>query len=1468
MTMQLSSRNQTYWKKFLFSCLLGLAPALLCGQASGEIGRPFITNYSPREYKAHAQNWSILKDRRGVIYFGNSIGLLEYDGVSWRLMQLPNQSVMRSLALTEEGQLLFGSSADLGYITQDDRGQSQMVSLLSVIPERARNFNEIWTIQVTPEGYYFQAREHLYLLRPRAGLSPSPSDWECTIWDPPTGDMFMYSFYLDGTYYLHQREKGLMMVRGDSLVLAPGGEYYAKERIQMMLPLHQPGSQEPRYLMGQFYKGLTIYDGKTVSPFQATPEVQAFLATNLLYKGVLTPEGDIALGSTDKGVAVISVEGELKYIIDRQAGLQDNTVYAMYIDPDNQRELWMGLDKGLAKFETRSPLTLFNDKSGLNSTIISLHRHQGTLFLGTTIGVFYLDGKDGKIRQISGSGEQVFAMMSYGDQLLIPSEGLLTLKDGGIIPVRASEGGEFQTASIHQSILDTTYIFVGLMNGIASLHYEQGKWIEDRRNKDIHESVWSIKEIVPGELWVGTATQGVLKIEYSIDGSGCSIDRIQRFGPAEGLPEGGAKVFNLKGKLYFASKTGVYSPSPTGDGIRHVPELEMVSLGGDHNEYSLNEGFDGKVWVNFGKESALLTYHTEDSFSVYKAPFLPFSESNVFTIYPDKDDITWFATGEGLFRYDGKVKKDYEKDFPTLIRSVIVADDSVLAGGRANLDNLRPTLNYEYNSLTFEFASPFFDQEDKNLYQSYLEGYDPTWGPWGNKTSREYTNLPPGDYTFHARAKNVYGKTGQSAHFSFQVLAPWYQSWWAYLFYALLGASLVYAIVRWRTRQLKSRSEELESAVEARTHELQRRLNELATVNQISRALVSQLHVEELLKLVGEEMQTLFEANVVYIALHDKATNMIHFPYEFGDHNPSRPFGEGLTEKIITTHEPLLVNEDIRTREAHLQTRQFGVVSKSYLGVPIPIGEEILGVLSVQSTQAENKFDEADMRLLHTIASNLGVALHNAQLFEETRQARAAAEEANEAKSTFLSTVSHELRTPLTSVLGFAKIIRKRLDERIFPLISAEEPKIQRTIKQIQDNLQVVVSEGERLTTLINDVLDLAKIEAGKFEWNFISLNMEQVLRHAIAATEGLFQTKPLAFQVEIPENLPPVQGDQDKLIQVIINLLSNAVKFTDQGSVTLRAHTEGAQLIVEVEDTGMGIAREDQQKVFEKFKQVGDTLTDKPQGTGLGLPICKEIVEHHGGNIWVESALGKGSTFYFSLPLAPSESPSPPQLNLDQLVQQLRQPSTHTQGKANGLPQHILIVDDEAHIRTLLRQELETLGYQIEEAENGKVALEFIRNAPPDLIILDVMMPGMNGFDLAAILKNDPATMTIPILILSIIKDKERGYKIGVDRYLTKPIDTEVLFKEVESLLEQGQSHKKVMIVEENESTIKTLSHVLAAKGYQVVEANGANMVEKALAAMPDVIILNSLLSDHEKTLKSLRFEKGLENVLFFIYQ
>lgn len=242
--------------------------------------------------------------------------------------------------------------------------------------------------------------------------------------------------------------------------------------------------------------------------------------------------------------------------------------------------------------------------------------------------------------------------------------------------------------------------------------------------------------------------------------------------------------------------------------------------------------------------------------------------------------------------------------------------------------------------------------------------------------------------------------------------------------------------------------------------------------------------------------------------------------------------------------------------------------------------------------------------------------------------------EVDRMKTDFIATVSHELRTPLTSVMGFAKIMGQRLERRIFPHVPADDRRNQRAVEQVREHTAIILSEGERLTALINDVLDISKMEAGRMSWHIEAYDPVRLAQKAYHSVEGLFPPGGPMLVLDVPEELPEMYGDANRLHQVLINLLSNAAKFTEEGMVELGVKLVEGGVLFWVRDTGLGIPAGQLDDVFEKFKQVGDTLTSKPAGTGLGLPICRQIVQAHGGRIWAESVVGEGSVFQVDLPL------------------------------------------------------------------------------------------------------------------------------------------------------------------------------------------------------------------------------------------
>ncbi len=1629
-----------YTRSVMLLCGLALFLAVISNHAfsqvqdSGpkEIGRPFITNYDPETYGANQQNWQIAQDAKGIVYFGNTEGLLSYDGVNWRLHRTPKNNIIRSLDVDEQGNIWIGGDSEIGYFKPNDTGELTYVDLASKVPEERKDFDDVWATKVTSQGVYFSSLNETFIWRNDSlyMLLPDSASFEVYL-------------QLEHDFIKFDTDSGIFKLENNQYIQLPGSE-----KILTLGQVRPPIQIDPdKMLIGLRSGNLFIYENGALNSFNSEIE-ETLKLDGSLHVVVLLPNDRLAFGTTRSGVYITDLRGRILQHYDVSNGLQDKVVYGAFAD--HFGSLWLALDNGISRIETGSPFEYFDAGMGLTSNVLAIERYRGKLFVGTTEGASWLDQDAGVFKPVNGIGFQTFDLLQMNDELLSASQNG-TQRIEGDRAVRLTEGiaRDFNTLSMLQYSSNEDYLFVG--SGILKVfkYLSPGKWELLGRIPNFNHDIWSIQEDGDGRLWLGSGSDGAYRLTF-MDFPNLDSVEVEHFGVEHGLPDGQLLISKVGNDLYFTPYKGFYRFDESDK--RFHPDSTFgtrAMLTG----YRLFEESPEKVWISYLDGIGLASKNSSGTFDIETTPFSPLDGALIGAIYSDANGVAWIGTSKGLIKYKEDVPINFNSTFYTLIRELKVSGDSLLYGGNGrSAEQLH--LDFANNDLTFSFAAPFYLKENKTQYQTWLEGFADAWSLWSTKTEKEYTNLPGGDYTFHVRARNIYGQIGEESTYSFTIRPPWYLSTAAILLYILAGIGLVWAIVRLRTGQLKRQRRLLEQTVDDRTSQLKQRVEELAvinsvqqglvaemdmqgiynlvgdkvrdifdaqivsiaifdhekelekfhylfeegekhfpeprpldvlrkhliktakpfianrpddpalidlgivnpkpvpgtkmpqtavfmpllvgdqvrgyislqnldrpfafsgsdvnllstlsnsmsvalenarlfdetnrllaiskqseaemsTVNNVSKALATQLDLETLIGMVGDQMRDLFKANIVYIALLDESREAINFPYQFGDDILPIKYGEGLTSRIIRSGETILINKDIDESYAKMGIERKGKEAASYLGVPIPVGGENIGVLSVQSTEQENRFDEDDKRLLATIATHVGVAMHNAKLFDQTlksqaqaEEAQKLAEEANEAKSAFLSTVSHELRTPLTSVIGFAKIIRKRLTDKLFPLIETTDPRTQRTMEQVSQNLNVVVSEGERLTSLINDVLDLAKIEAGKMEWHMEKTDVGKVIEQAVAATSAVFESKSLRLSSKINGELPLITCDRDKLIQVLINLLSNAGKFTDKGSVTVSASQLDDEIVVSVKDTGMGISEEDRHKVFEKFKQVGDTLTDKPKGTGLGLPICKEIIEYHGGRIWLESTMGKGSTFSFSIPVeGTAESSSA--LHLDDLVKQLKEQVLNTANpRGEGVEQTILVVDDEAPIRDLLRQELTESGYRVREAANGKDALDEIRKERPDLVILDIMMPEMNGFDVAAVLKNDPATMDIPILVLSIVQDKERGYRLGVDRYLTKPIDTDALFKEVGNLLEQGKSRKKVMIVDENSSTVRTLAEVLETRGYQVVESNGMELIQKAVDSKPDIIILNSVLSGNKDAIKTLRFEKGLENVLFLMYQ
>lgn len=418
--------------------------------------------------------------------------------------------------------------------------------------------------------------------------------------------------------------------------------------------------------------------------------------------------------------------------------------------------------------------------------------------------------------------------------------------------------------------------------------------------------------------------------------------------------------------------------------------------------------------------------------------------------------------------------------------------------------------------------------------------------------------------------------------------------------------------------------------------------------------------------------------------------------------------------------------------------------------------------------------------------------------------------EAERAKSEFVSTVSHELRTPMTSIKGYTDLL----------LMGA----VGELTEQQRHFLTIIRHNADRLTALVNDLLDISRIESGRIELSQKPVSIRDVTDQVVSSLQPRASSRDLMLKVNVDPNLPAVWGDSDRIAQILVNLIGNAIQYTPPGGeIAVSARVRGEMMEISVSDTGIGISKENQEKIFDRFFRADDPLVQETPGTGLGLAITASLVEMHGGRIWVESELGEGSTFTFTLPLA-------------EAVQAAVE-------AAAPRPPVILVVEDDPDVANLIRYHLEAAGFRVEIAATGQEALQMVREVDPALITLDLLLPDINGLAVLQRLKADPETTTIPVVVVSVVSSKEESLRLGAVGYVTKPIDEEALLRAVQ----RGLGRRgPILVVDDDSDTLQLIREALRQHGLGVrTTRHGRRALQVAREVHPALVLLDLKLPD-----------------------
>ncbi len=812
----------------LLLVLLIVMLSVFRGKAQNTIGLPEIINYSKQTYQAGTQNWDICQDKNGILYFANNEGVLSFDGTYWKIYPLPNKTIVRSVAIAPDNKIYAGGQDEIGYFSPDKHGELEYHSIKHLIPKKNRSFADVWDIVCVDKQVFFRSNNQILQM----------ADGRITVY-PATNWLYMGA--TSDIFIAQDVNKGILRFEKD--VWTP---FVTKEHLPegLLITAVLRGGKDST-LITTLKHGIYLYAHNEFKPF-TSPALSAIAGYNI-YGAAAIDEEHIALATTRKGCVVIDRKGNQVQLFSRHEGLQNNNVLSIY--PDKNKNLWLGLDHGIDFIAYNSAVkNIYPDKENEGSGYSSIV-HNNRLYIATTNGLYQtqlynnpdLSFVKGNFNQVQGTHGQVWNLSEVNGKLLMGHhEGFWEIRNNVAIPLDKSTG--FWTFLPLNAILPSPVMVAGTYEGIRFYNYKEGHF--SKTYKEARFESARFVTISNNDIWVSHPYKGIYRISLSEEGE----PLVENYGKKQGinLTPNGNYVFKVKNSIVVTTENGIYEYNPQTDHFE--PSGYFNSIFGKSVVRYLKEDGSGNIWFVFDKTLGIIDLSEQKPHVIYIPELSRKIVSGLEHVYPvDSNNI--FVGGEKGFFHINYAK--YKKQHPAiqvLIRQVkaINKTDSLIFGGyfanvnEQQVQQLRSSVSYDWNSFRIEFSAPMYEQQSNIEYSYYMKGYDNNWSEWSNKTEKEYSYLPAGTYHFELKARNNLGNESAICTYSFTILPPWYQTWWAYTLYGCLLLYATYALYRWQKQKFQRQR--------LRYEEKQKRLRDL-------HQLELEKNEKEIVKLRNEKLE-------------------------------------------------------------------------------------------------------------------------------------------------------------------------------------------------------------------------------------------------------------------------------------------------------------------------------------------------------------------------------------------------------------------------------------------------------------------------------------------------------------------------------------------------------------------------------------------------------------------------------------